>query len=254
MTQLRATTDAEAYGRYPHHHNFFDKLWLAEYLGYRCGPAGYAPSNEDEIPDEVIVRPVYNLSGMGIGSYPLNLLIASSEQYLRTPIGESEFNSASKTATKKQMLETLPAGTFWCEKFEGDQLSTTYEWDYQLGQWRPVSTYKAVNVRWVRSAGTSQQRISSWHCVDHPSLDDIDKLNVLADVGLINIESVGGKIIEVHLRGSPDPVADVFIPIFAGSEKEIVQWSAKGYTFQFAYDDADGQLNPPRVGFMVLNP
>lgn len=56
--------DCDSYLKYPHHRNWFNKLWLSEMLGYKCGPCGV------EIPEDgtYVVRPIYNLSGMGIGA------------------------------------------------------------------------------------------------------------------------------------------------------------------------------------------
>lgn len=122
-----------------------------------------------------------------------------------------------------------------------------------MGHWQPLSTYLANDVKWQQHAGVSQQHISGWARTEYQPIDQLHKLDVLADVGLINVETVGGKIIEVHLRGSPDPTAEVFIPIFKGSENDIVSWTQQGYTFVYAYDDADGQLPLPRLGFMVRN-
>jgi len=49
--------DSEAYKKYPHHHKWFNKLWLSEKLGYKCGPGGVNVSRNDEY----IVRPIMNL-------------------------------------------------------------------------------------------------------------------------------------------------------------------------------------------------
>lgn len=250
---MTANTDAEAWSLYPHHRQFFNKLWLAEYLGHKCGPAGYAPT-EMEIPDNVIVRPIYNLSGMGVGARPLNLIVECSSRYTNRP--NLDGGSTWDPPTKTEVLEGLPAGTFWCEKFEGDQLSTTLRWVVGrsgFGSWEYVSTYQAEMVRWKQRAGTTQQFVDSWARVPPQPIINLNRLDVLADVGTINVETVGGNIIEVHLRGSPDPAAEVFIPVFKGDEESIVRWTAKGYTFVYAYDDADGQLPIPRLGFMVRN-
>lgn len=99
-------TDAQAYEAYPHHRQFFNKLWLAEYLGHKCGPAGYAPS-DPLIPDNIIVRPIYNLSGMGVGSHVVNIAAEQSSRYLVTPT-----EKYGPPISRADVLRTLPAGTF----------------------------------------------------------------------------------------------------------------------------------------------
>ena len=59
-------------------------------------------------------------------------------------------------------------------------------------------------------------------------------------------KSIGGNIIEVHLRTSPDPKYDEIIPVFLGEEKNI-----SGYKWIESYEDADKLLDPPRLGFLV---
>lgn len=94
-------TDAETYKLIPWKYRWmFNKLMLAEHLGYICGPAGVAVPE----PGEYIVRPVMNLYGMGAGA---------SIQYL---------GPESK----------IPPGFFWCEVFQGDHFSVDYEYGHQV--------------------------------------------------------------------------------------------------------------------------
>ncbi len=53
--------DDDAYKKYQKHHKWFNKLYLAESLGYNCGPCGLAP----DVSGWYMVRPIYNLYGMG---------------------------------------------------------------------------------------------------------------------------------------------------------------------------------------------
>jgi hypothetical protein len=73
----------------------------------------------------------------------------------------------------------------------------------------------------------------------------------LADVKHINIEIIGDKIIEVHLRPNPDPVEyDEFIPVW--NDKNLIESKiSEGYRWVKDTDDADGQLELPRSGFLV---
>ena len=54
--------ERELYRKLPHLHNWWNKLYVAEKFGHLCGPGG------TEIPEtrEYVIRPIYNLAGMGI--------------------------------------------------------------------------------------------------------------------------------------------------------------------------------------------
>mgnify|MGYP001284431473 CR=1 FL=1 len=79
----------DAWLKYPQHHIWFNKLWLAEQLGYDCGPASVPVSKSGKY----IVRPIYNLRGMGLGTYVTEL--------------------------HPNTVDDIQPGYFWCEYFEG---------------------------------------------------------------------------------------------------------------------------------------
>jgi hypothetical protein len=83
-------------------------------------------------------------------------------------------------------------------------------------------------------------------------------LNELSDVGIINVEFKGDKVIEVHLRDTPDPDYDHIIPTWESDQiygkvltERNDQLTKDGYKWISSYDDADGQLADPRTGFWV---
>lgn len=83
----------------------FNKLILAERLGYTCGPVGSVPP-----PGVYMVRPIMNLMGMGKGGfYVQDVTVSDLERYIREP-----------------------AGYFWCEFFEGTKNWTHYINDVPL--------------------------------------------------------------------------------------------------------------------------
>ncbi len=238
-------TDVEAYEAFPHHRQFFNKLWLAEQLGYNCGPAGTLPK---ENPEVAVIRPIYNLSGMGVGTRMVRLSQSYQSHHDFMKGGISAYTIYQQPTDEPHPLLKTPPGSFWCEKFVGRQLSTTYHWHEGPG-WTPIGCWEATLIQWI----DGQQRIGSWKRADAPT-EPLPKLfHQLADVGKINVETVGGNVIEVHLRESPDPQYDELIPVFQGEEATIVDLSKDGYTFVYDPDDADGHLRTPRVGFMVLN-
>lgn len=77
--------------------------------------------------------------------------------------------------------------------------------------------------------------------------------NELHTVGKINIEFIEDKPIEVHLRTSPDPNYNELIPVWKGDEQMIDKHIKLGYNYVINFDNAEGFLDIPRVGFLVKN-
>lgn len=215
-------TDQEAWEAYPHHHNWFNKLWVSEKLGYKCGPGGTAPKTSGWY----IIRPTYNLSGMGVG--------------------------AKKVFIKAGDLTAVPAGYFWCEWFEGIHYSATYTFVHDIKpRWDIISCWEGI------SNPSMLQRFREWYRSEEaPYVPWV--LNELSDVKVINVEFKDDKVIEVHLRDSPDPQYDHIIPTWMSDQENGKVLSERndrlikdGYKWISDYDDADGQLSDPRTGFWV---
>ena len=215
--------DQQAYAAYPHHRKWFNKLWLSEALGYNCGPAGIAPAEYGVY----VVRPIYNLSGMGVG--------------------------AERKVIKQGDVTRVPPGYFWCEYFPGKHYSATYEFvqGTKIPYWKPIACWEGI------SHPRNLQRFREWKRSDY--IPEVPRLiNQLSDVPIINIEFKGNQVIEVHLRDTPDPQYDHLIPTWYSDQydgkmlKERHEQMVKdGYTWISDYDDADGQLADPRTGFWV---
>ena len=215
--------DDDAYSKYPHHRKWFNKLYIAELFGYDCGPSGTAPTKDGTY----IVRPIYNLSGMGVGAEV------------------KEIKAGDCTAA--------PAGYFWCEYLTGKHYSANYKWKYDrdmqdgkwLQPWKGFSCWEGTNMP------INLTKFVEWKRSDYiPEVPD--ELVCLRDVEVINVEFKGNQVIEVHLRPSPDPDYDHIIPVWAsdlGIKKQHMEMH--GFHFVDSYDDADGQLKDPRVGFLV---
>jgi hypothetical protein len=93
------------------------------------------------------------------------------------------------------------------------------------------------------------QKFKEWYRCEHsPKVPWA--LNELSDIKIINIEFKDNKVIEVHLRNSPDPQYDHIIPTWTSSERND-RLTKDGYKWISDYDDADGQLSDPRTGFWV---
>lgn len=208
-------TDEDAWNQYPQHRKWFNKLYLASVLGYNCGPCGVGPNKTAQY----IVRPIYNLSGMGVG--------------------------AKVSVIHKGDPSKVPPGYFWCERFIGEHLSVDYRND--KGVWVVDCVYKGFK-------GESINLFHKWHRINKtpPRLPNL--LTELAKdytIQILNVEFIGDKVIEVHLRGSPDPKYHHMIPIYVSTSSKRYDPYFNSWKFVSDYDDADGFLDDPRIGFLV---
>lgn len=213
---MSITTDVEAYQTYPGLRRWFNKLWLAEELGYNCGPAGIAP----KVSAMYVIRPIMNLVGM------------SAKARLRwIHAGD---------------VKSVEPGFFWCEEFTGRQISVDYTWE---GKWVPVSGWEATVDM------DNLYMFKKWKRIrELPSLSGVF-FEEPADHNIINInvEFIDDKVIEVHFRHTPDPQYDELIPIWEGDDKKVDIFKQLGYIYIEDYDDADGFIDRPRLGFMAKN-
>ena len=211
--------DYQAWEKYPRHRNWFNKLWVAERLGHVCGPSGVAPKETNQY----IVRPIYNLAGMGIGA-----------RFQIIEAGD---------------MRAIEPGYFWCERFYGRHISASFKFHHGVkGEWKPVSAFEGF-----QDFRDPLTKFKEWYKLGLDWVPEVPReLNDLSDVNIINVEFVNGKVIEVHLRDTPDPKYDHFIPVWAsdfGVKKQYME--ENNFDFVESYDDADGHLEDPRIGFLV---
>jgi hypothetical protein len=162
---LIPTDDFDAWPWYPEHNWIYDKLRMAQSQGFTCGPHGVAPP---AFP--VFSKPITNLKGMGVGSR----VISSS----------------------KEMLAYSTPGHFWMPLLEGPHVSTD------------CAIVKG-EVKWLRHATGvpgPEGTFKYWtlHADEIPELATYLKTWVSKHMaiytGMMNFETIGGKIIEAHLR------------------------------------------------------
>lgn len=143
----------------------FNKLQVSKYLGYTCGPAGI-PVPE---PAEYVVRPCINLLGMGRGSE------------IKWLENETE--------------DVVPDGYFWCERFEGRHISVDYT------DREPIL---AVEGHRVDNDNLSRwdvwTKINPLEAPEYPRICD----QIVGYRPHVNVEFIGDKVIEIHLRHNPD--------------------------------------------------
>jgi hypothetical protein len=201
--------DVDAWYRYPQYRQWFNKLYVADLFGYSCGPAGIpVPS-----PGSYVVRPIYNLAGMGVGAKLINL----------TP----------------EDIELIPPGHFWVERFVG----THYSVDYV----RVKQGFRQINCYTGENDPDYLSRFYRWKKSDYQFRLPKEVSNI--DVPRINIEIIGDKIIEVHLRNGFEHLmhCDEMIPVFALDPPK----SPLGYEFFEDAAEGYGWLDNPRLGYWV---
>ena len=205
---MNITDDVTAWNTFPQYRIWFNKLWLSEKFGYLCGPGGVPVPTKDYY----IIKPIYNLRGMGAGS----------------TIMELDPND----------LTTVPPGYFWCEIFEGEHYSLDLSWKNH--KWEITSCYQGIN---------SKEKLYKFHkwirtSTNYQIPEILDSLQLCKH---LNIEIIDNKIIEVHLRSSPDPIYNEIIPVWENDETQI----SSDYTWVESVDDADGFIPQKRLGFLV---
>ena len=159
------TDDADSWLLYPAHRWIYDKLKIAESQGLMCGPHGVLPPFFP-----VFSKPVMNMKGMGIGSAVVHS--AADLDRLYQP------------------------GHFWMPLLTGRHISTD------------CAVVDGV-ARWMRHAEGTPLRAGMFdfwtlHAAPMPELEDYLSAWLAANLrdytGMVNFETIGGVIIEAHLR------------------------------------------------------
>ncbi|HUF56556.1 MAG TPA: hypothetical protein VMM55_08365 [Thermohalobaculum sp.] len=159
------TEDGDAWTWYPRQRWVYNKLSVAESQGFACGPHGIEPP---EFP--VFSKPVFNMRGMGTGS-----------RVMRTA---REYRAHQKP------------GHIWMSMLEGEHISTDVAVvDGEARWWR--HTYGAP-----REGGM----FDHWVVLaeERPEIEAYGAewlgRNLAGYTGMANFETIGARIIEVHLR------------------------------------------------------
>lgn len=159
------TDDGDAWAWYPQHRWVYDKLRVAESQGLACGPHGIEPPSFP-----VFSKPVINLRGMGTGSRVMRSL------------------RAYRTHQKP--------GHFWMPLLDGDHVSTDCAVvDGQPRWWRHAIGIPAgggMFDHWVVLAEARPE-------IEGPGGSWLAR-HLRGYTGMVNLETIGGRIIEVHLR------------------------------------------------------
>lgn len=199
------TDDGDAYRLFPQHNWIYNKLRICETQGLEGGPHGITPPHFP-----VFSKPIYNLRGMGTGSR----LINSAEEWQRRQA----------------------PGHMWMRLCTGEHVST----DVAVVNGKP---------RWWRhSTGKPLKRgmFDYWtvHAEPRPELEaycgEWLHRNLKGYSGMVNFETIGGTIIECHLRFS-DQWVDLYGVGWVESVVEL--YAHKRWKFRD---------NPRRTGYSVV--
>ena len=163
------TTDEGAWEYFKEFRHVYNKLDLALSQNIKCAPMGVVP---EKFP--VFVKPIYNLLGMGIGTRK----ISSLQEY--------------------DYDETL-SGSFWMEYLQGEHLS--HDFVFNKGEIVFFISFKGHPL--------GKGMFDYWETIEMPAnnFDFIKKWvgkNLNGYTGCFNAETIGGKIIECHLRFGED--------------------------------------------------
>jgi hypothetical protein len=161
------TEDSDAWLWYPEHRWVYDKIAVAQSQGLDAAPHGVPPPRFP-----VFSKPITNLKGMGIGSRVLN--------------------------TAAEYEANLAPGHMWMPPLEGRHLSSAV-------------AVVAGEPRWwrhVTGAPSGEGTFDHWtvHAAREPDVERYCgawiRERLASYTGILNIETIGGRMIEVHLRMS----------------------------------------------------
>jgi hypothetical protein len=192
-----STDDVDSYALYPAHRWIHNKLMVAESQGLACGPHGILPK---AFP--VFSKPIYNLRGMGMETR----VFTSLDEYL---------------------AERDP-GHMWMTLLTGEHLSSDVAvvegratwWRHVIGTPGPHQTFDYWTVLADRRPAV-EAYCAEWIAAHFP-----------AYTGMMNLETIGGRIIEGHLR-----FADQWPALYGkGWLEALVRLYVEG---RWSYDEAD---------------
>lgn len=159
------TEDSDAWQWYPAYRFVYDKLSLALGQGLQAGPHGVPPPRYP-----VFSKPIVNLRGMGVGSRVL--------------------------ASEKDYAAHYTPGHFWMTLLSGRHVSSDVAVvDGEARWWRHVTG---------KPAGEGAFDYWIVHAEPLPAIEtycgDWVRRNLAGYTGMLNLETIGERIIEAHLR------------------------------------------------------
>jgi hypothetical protein len=167
----------------------YNKLFLSRVLGYTCGPVGTTVPK----PDFYIVRPSFNLLGMG--------------------------RFARKEWIEKYTDHIHPA-EFWSEIFMGEHLSVDFK-----------NQKSELVVLGTKDDKDPYYKWKKWEKIDKKVEFPEILQNLKGNYEYINCEFIGNKLIEVHFRQNPDFRHNNTTAIPIWNENDLDLYDLKKYNF-----------------------
>jgi hypothetical protein len=199
------TEDGDAYMMFPRQRWLYNKMLVAETQGLTHAPHGFPPPRYP-----VFSKPIYNLRGMGTGSRVLR--------------------------SYREYLHLQEPGHFWMEFLSGEHVSTDCAVVRGQARWWRHVTGQAVG----------EGMFDHWtiHAEQRPALEtycgEWIARNLADYTGMVNFETLGGRIIEAHLR-----FADQWPDLYGAGWVEALVALYAGQEWCYADDDR-------RTGYSVV--
>ncbi len=212
------TDDLDAYRWNPRHRWIYNKLLIAESQGLDCAPHGIEPPHYP-----VFSKPTFNLKGMGVGSRPLH----SRAEYLAWEQPGSMWMPLLTGEHVSTDVAVVHGRVRWCRHTLG-LAAAGGTFDYWTVEARARPTLDAYCTAWVEA------RLPDY-------------------TGMLNLESIGGTIIEAHLRFAdqwPDLYGpgwiDAVVGIYAGGRWDYADVHRRdGYSVVLFGPHAHQYRHPP---------
>jgi hypothetical protein len=183
------TDDEHAYRLYPAHRWVYNKLLVCETQGLEHGPHGIAPTTFP-----VFSKPIYNLRGMGVGGR----IIHTHDEYERAQAPGHLWMplfTGTHVSTDVALVDGAPC---WWRHTSGMALGDG-TFDHWIVMAEPLPSLEASAGAWLRR-------------------------HLRGYSGFVNLETIAGTIIEVHLR-----FADQWVDLYgAGWLDSVVELYAHG--------------------------
>lgn len=188
------TDDELAYQLYPRHRWVYDKLRICETQGIEHAPHGIEPKHFP-----VFSKPIYNLRGMGTGGRVLE--------------------------TAREFTREQRPGHMWMELLEGEHVSSD-------------AAVVAGEVAWWRHTvglelGGGMFNYWTVLAEGRPAIETYAgewiRRHLATYIGALNLETIGGRIIEAHLRFA-DQWVDLYGPGWVAAIVEL--YTSRRWTFR----------------------
>lgn len=140
----------------------YNKLFLSRVLGYTCGPVGTTVPK----PDFYIVRPSFNLLGMG---------------------------RFARNEWLDNYTDHLHPAEFWCEIFQGEHLSVDF-----------YHQKSNLVVLGTKDVDDPYYKWKKWEKIEKNIEFPKILTSLKGNYAWINCEFIGDNLIEVHFRRNPD--------------------------------------------------